>query len=404
MSEFIFLTGQYLPKPGATGLCIHNIAKELASKGHKVTTICYDDGIKLDRADGVNIVKIRIPDHLKVIQTNNIFKKKTILFLSRLSKLINIRNYPLRSKSLIKKYAYAAEPLIKDENDIFVIASYVPLEAVAALEILKKKHPNVKTIYYSADTLSNEQGNSSILSQQKREVMGLKWEKRLFACSDMIFIMECHKKHYLSYNYNLYHNKMRIVNFPLLIRNEADCQIKNNECKTIVYCGTLYRKLRNPRFACEVLIEFLKEADYNVIFLGDGDCNDILNNAHELSDGKIQYLGMQPHQTAYQYILSADVLLSIGNNDSPMAPSKIYEYMAVGKPIIHFYTYEKDPCLEPLKKYGNALIVKENDADAVEKIRTFLKETRIVGFDSIKDLFLSSTPEYTANIILQKDD
>ena len=36
MSKYIFLTNAYLPKPGATGMCVHQIAKELSNRGHEV--------------------------------------------------------------------------------------------------------------------------------------------------------------------------------------------------------------------------------------------------------------------------------------------------------------------------------------------------------------------------------
>ena len=44
MATFIFLTNQYLPKPGATGVCIHQLAKVLAAENHDVHVVCYADG------------------------------------------------------------------------------------------------------------------------------------------------------------------------------------------------------------------------------------------------------------------------------------------------------------------------------------------------------------------------
>ena len=41
MKQYIFLTNQYLPKPGATGMCVHNVATELAKRGESVATVCY---------------------------------------------------------------------------------------------------------------------------------------------------------------------------------------------------------------------------------------------------------------------------------------------------------------------------------------------------------------------------
>ena len=57
--NFIFLTNQYLPKPGATGLCVHQLAKELA-KDNNVWTVCYKDEDDRKAFDNVNIIKIKV--------------------------------------------------------------------------------------------------------------------------------------------------------------------------------------------------------------------------------------------------------------------------------------------------------------------------------------------------------
>lgn len=108
---------------------------------------------------------------------------------------------------------------------------------------------------------------------------------------------------------------------------------------------------------------------------------------------------MQPHDVALKYLDNADVLLSIGNKESPMAPSKIYEYISTGKPIIHFYTWDKDPCIEPLKKYGNAILINENKDFDIHLLLNFLDTHDRKVFDEFVSNFESSTPSYTANLI-----
>ena len=108
---------------------------------------------------------------------------------------------------------------------------------------------------------------------------------------------------------------------------------------------------------------------------------------------------MQPHSVALAYLSAADVLLSIGNAESPMAPSKIYEYMSTGKPILHVYSWAEDPCLEPLARYGNALLIQEGDPEAVVKMEEFLNHRKVLAFSDVARLFHTSTPEYTTHIL-----
>ena len=362
MNNYIFLTNMYLPKPGATGLCVHQLAKKLVD--NNVYTICYDDGFDKINYDGVNVIKIKIPSYLKNQDNMSKIQKKINIIYSLFKKAIYFYKYPLRSKSLIRRYKKNIEKVINNANNekIKIIASYTPLEAIiAASEIKRKYKERVEIIYYSTDTLSNEQGADGFLPSSYRTKCGLKWEKKLFALYDKIIIMECHKNHYLSQEFEQYKNKMYIANFPFLEKKDIDVQKKKDGMVHMVYAGTLYRNLRNPSFMLSSLIDVSKEKKIKIDIYGIGDCDDIVQDAMRKSENIIKMNGMISHDNVLKKVYGSDVLLSIGNKESPMAPSKIYEYMSTGKPIIHFYFYDGDPCIEPLMQYGNALLIKDND-------------------------------------------
>lgn len=403
MSKFIFLTNQYLPKPGATGLCVHQLAKTLVKKGHSVFTVCYLDGDDTKEYDGVKVVKISVPLFLADSEKSSELNRKYKHFLSLWSKLIHLRQYPLRSAYLVNQYIKAIEHLLQKNEKVTIIATYTPIEAVIAASKIKDKYPEViRTVYYSADSLSNEQGVDGMLSANYRSKAGMRWEKKLFKSFDKVFVMECHKEHYYSNLYDEFQTKFELVNFPLLNRESRFCSKSSSvddKKVRLVYAGTLYKKLRNPQFMNELLIKVLKQIDAEAIFLGGGDCEDIMRDAEIKSNNKINYIGMQPHTIAKEQIESADILLSIGNVESPMAPSKIYEYMSTGKPIIHVYTYDKDPCIKPLQIYGNALLIKEGEINSELKIVEFIKKRKLLRYEEVEGLFRSSTPEYTADIL-----
>ena len=95
----------------------------------------------------------------------------------------------------------------------------------------------------------------------------------------------------------------------------------------------------------------------------------------------------------------SDILLSIGNKGTEMAPSKIYEYMSTGKPIIHVYSEENDPCIEQLVKYGNALLIKEGN-DSRDLIVEFINSRKNIDTSDVFKRFISSTPSYTVDLII----
>ena len=400
MKKYIFLTGHYLPKPGATGLCIHQLAKESARRGHDVTTICYADGDRTAAFDGVKTIKIDTPSFLRENISVSPLTRKLRHLCSMASKLIHIKKYPLRSPVVVRRYCKVLEAALADGAEITVVASVNPLEAVIAADKIKKKYPErVRSVYYCADTLSNEKGNDGILSAEYRTKCGIRWEKKLFESFDRVMIMECHRKHYFSEEFAGLTEKMELVSFPLFARFEMKSEGEKQDYVRLTYTGTLYRNLRNPQYLCTLLVELSKRTKIHVCFLGSGDCDDIIDKAARESNGAVENLGMQPHTAAMEYIGNADALLSIGNADSPMAPSKIYEYMSTGKPIIHVYTYDADPCMEPLKKYGNALLIKDGDPSGSEKLLQFIESRKILNFEEVSKKFALSTPQYSVDLI-----
>lgn len=404
MEEIIFITNQYLPKPGATGLCVHQLAKELSKSGNSVYTVCYEDGSTLNKFDGVKTIKIKTPLYIKDNVASKKIMRKFKYFCSLCGKFIHILHYPLRSNKLVNNYLSIIDDLMKSIDKATVVASYTPVEAcIAGMKAKKKYGDRIKSIIYSTDTLSNEQGVDGILSSEYRMKCGMRWEKKLFSCYDKILIMECHSDHYMSDFYRKYQSKISVVNFPLL-NNNFESSNKNNKINrkiNMVYAGTLYQKLRNPEFLCSLLSLIGKTRPIEAFFLGSGDCEEIIMLAEKKSNNSIHYLGMKTHKEALKYINDADVLLSIGNSESPMAPSKIYEYMSTGKPIIHTYTYEKDPCIAPLKKYGNALLIPERGEITLDNVLSFLNNMKLMKYEEVEALFISSTPEYTTKIILE---
>ena len=172
MKHFVFLTNQYYPVPGATGVCIHQIAKYLVSKGNKVSVICYGTQNKKDVSENIDIYSIKAQSYLFKEKCSSKLLVKINRFRQLFDKLIHIQNYPLRSFSLVRRFVNTAKKILKDDPNVTFIASYTPAEAVYAAAQLKKRFHDVKTVYYSTDSLSDEGGNSGFLSAKYREKKG----------------------------------------------------------------------------------------------------------------------------------------------------------------------------------------------------------------------------------------
>ena len=95
---------------------------------------------------------------------------------------------------------------------------------------------------------------------------------------------------------------------------------------------------------------------------------------------------------------SAHCLLSIGNKNPNQIPSKVVEYLATGKPIIHFTEIDNDPVIKLSDEFDNLITLNKNDE---ENLSLLIEEmfSKIEKFDI--DKFNNN---YTAKSIINNLD
>ena len=81
-----------------------------------------------------------------------------------------------------------------------------------------------------------------------------------------------------------------------------------------------------------------------------------------------------------------------------MTPSKIFEYMSYGKPIISTAPISNEPCMKYLKTYPLSLVVDENNNSLdcnVEIVESFILNNCCKHCDSenLKEIYALNTPK-----------
>lgn len=71
------------------------------------------------------------------------------------------------------------------------------------------------------------------------------------------------------------------------------------------------------------------------------------------------------------YIHSADILINFGNRTVNQVPSKIFDYISSGKPIVNIHALHNDTAKFYLQKYEYKLNIEENDALMTENTTRF---------------------------------
>jgi hypothetical protein len=409
------MTDFYLPKPLANGICIHQIALTLKEMGYEIhiSSFKMDRQLEEENYEGIYIhrVKPRLFFKLRSYGEDNVkslmgqISYKLAMFINKFKKILYLPFYPITSPLFIWRYYRRVNLLHRKYKFDTIISVYNPIEALVCGFMMKKKYNSVKWGIYVLDSLSNGL-KIKFLSEGWLDKKGWKWEKIFYSYSDKVFNIKCHQEHHSKERYNTFRTKMEIVDIPLfrsLQLNYKDYEnIFDNKYINLVYTGALSFELRNPKYLCDSFVNINSNRLYRLHFYSRGNCETMIEEYQRKTEGLIIRYGYVEMQESMAAICAADILISVGNRNSDMIPSKTFEYMSTGKKIIHFYTSLKDSSLPYFKKYPNALLINENEDFQLnsERIKKFVDEGYIpLKFNEIADLFIENTPEFTSRKI-----
>lgn len=171
-----------------------------------------------------------------------------------------------------------------------------------------------------------------------------------------------------------------------------------------VFAGAIYRQARNPAYTFR-MFSALKGKEIYLQMVGVDRHTTIAFCEQEALPDNIDCCGTVPLEQAQQYMEDADVLVNIGNIMTNQVPSKIFEYISSGKPIVNICTSHECPTLPYLEKYPYVLNLFECDPDfdeQVKKLETFIKENagKRVSADYIMKTYETCTAQYCAKQML----
>lgn len=393
--NIVILTDLYYPDMSATSACIDKYIQKLKYK-HSVDIICpisrsrfepfRDPYLKLHYISNW-LWKIRVwsKDNIrdgryvifsKVV--NNIFRLNTFLF--------STFYFPDTIKWEINKFYLKLEKISNEKHIDVIITVINPINSAFAGLRFKQEHPNVKWITYFTDPFTFHSFKYSyILFKSKRKKKNYKYEKMIYDTADYnLFTEELYKSaldDFMQSPSKTFCFKYALV--PLKGRKTSNISKINANIK-LIYAGNLYLKRRNPNFMLFV-ISSIKSISLD-LYIAYSNCDNIISKY--LSTSIKRYSAVSRER--YNEIISeeCDILVNIGNNFSLQIPSKLYELLSTGKPILNFYQV-KDSQYEMIEKYPLGLNIEFNELNAVEKVRDFcfrVKGKRLT-FDEVEQIY-----------------
>ena len=382
--KILILSYMCYGKAYANGLCAMEIAKALNMLGvetHICGLIPDKDYIDQYRSDRFHFV-----DTKRINRVGN----------GRISSIISP---PIDMDYVNAYYNTAVDIIVKNGIDA-IVSMYFPIENLIVGDRIKQEYPHIQYLIYELDSAIDGISSDSRLRFLYRNAV-IRNMKKHYELADKIFVMKSHSISSAEVFFKKTPEKMTVVDLPMvknLVEGSGSDMSHTVNCINFFYTGELNSSYRSPAELFGFINECKDYPEWTFHFYSRGDCEDLISEK-SLTDNRIIQHGYVPVEQLEKALVEADVLLSIGNSKSNSLPSKIFKYISTGKFIIHFQSQDDDPCIEYLKRYPLAIIVKRGDSysSVIDYITS--KFQNRVDYDSILLLYKENLPSYSAEVI-----
>ena len=371
--RLLILVDNYYPTPTIIGVLLHNVASELVSRGHMVDilTVANSSHDYLCEKDGVRIFRIEADPRLKLQMyakghegdLMGRIAKMAAGFVSKTLKLIHVKQFPLASTSLALRMSQAAMKLHEEESYDLVVASYWPAECAQAAVLIKNIDPKLRCVLFEMDhypPIAIER-----LPAKTQEYVLRNWVNNVYAQFDSVLRLPGNEQWFNRPDVKSLSNRIEVIGIPLLkeVDNINSDNVRFYDSKfegDWIYTGSLDNGLYNPVPVVETFLRMSQRGLSKLVFVGSSNADDSMrrycSECEVKTSGLISLHGFMPHDELIEVMRKAKVLISI--KSANRISGKIFEYMGMKKPIIHFSGCEDDPDVAYLEKYPLSLIVR----------------------------------------------
>lgn len=410
MKHIVFLVGSYYPYYSAVGKCLGNIASEF-EKDYRVTVICEKNVVgqadqellhtqKIIRVTtGMHARRIRIDDKVKQARGPGRYFWMGMLYLAKLERFA--RSALSRSacdRQVIRAYLEGFSR-ISEPVDV-IIPTCNQFESVAAAMQYQSAHPGVQIIPYLFDLFADSVNiNRGKFLLKRHWKANMEYERQMFEASDFVFHVSNWSGHIRQY-FPEYLAKSEEVEHPLLVPDRETPSVSQDGKIHIVYTGVVDAVIRSPEKTLEVLAG-LNDDSICIDFYSFGSAEKLVEQFVARSKAIIAH-GQVDSGTAAQARRNANILLSIGNaGGNFQMPSKLIEYIASGKPILHFMQSAGDPAATLLARYQLAKVVDLGSDIPYQELEQFIREKAdtVLNFEQVRKVFQDADPVFISKKI-----
>lgn len=410
--KILFSAGELDKELNANTKIVLQLAEYMAAEGHEVAVcgICYYKPCD-ENYNGVLLKKFSAPE--AVVKASEAFEE----FISKGDRNalrgMFIKKYPLKAVWLAARYNQIYAEKVEQPSYLKQLKKFaaefgpdvmvLPYKPINSFEKVVSSDIGVPMIAYQMDPwglhrIDNESGDVAVI---QRECAAFDRVKHIFTTSVLL------KQYSENELYKRYTDKMTAVDFPNVKQHKHDVKVKSaidfdGEYTNILFGGVVADSFRSPEYVLKVLAPLFEKGEkIRMYFMGTNN-SAVLDSYMEKYPQNIFFKEKVSADAALATMKKADVLLNIGNKIDNQVPSKIFDYFAIGKPILNLQRIENCPAAEYFAKYPLVYSLEEWKAADIETVEKFLRNAKgkTVDFAEVKELFKTATVEYVAESML----
>lgn len=386
MKNILFLTDYYLPNASPNGICCSKIIEQMR-KNYNIAILCYNDK-QNDEICFENKMKIYKISQIPIKSNKLLYYSKWLIPFTKVPPYTNVK--------MVNKIYNKVLEIIENENINTIIFTYLPIENIIVGNKIKNKFNNIKCIGYMLDSFSG-----GLLPKKLPKAFGKYrkkvWESKILKNYDKIFLMESSKEHHQKYTRRkAWYKNAEYVDIPMIVKRKTKNKKTNNQVIHLLYTGGIYIKDRDPKTIIRVL-EILKNENIFCEFIGNIDCPEKFKHIKTIYKDRLKISPRIPYKELEKKMIEADILINIGGKNTNLVPSKIFEYMNYGKPIISTFETTNDSSIKYLKDYPATLLIDAKDKNLdYNSIVNFIKNSKNIEIktEEIEKIYKKNTPDY----------
>lgn len=344
--------------------------------------------IKFEIVNGIKIYRTgrslfqRLKTKLGNLPNNNLIISENSNSLSNENLLRRIYNYTWK-KLYWPDWAFLSyyptlsmsRKIIKKEN----ITNLITVSWPFTDHLIGYKLKQENDIFWLADTIDAFSFNNEINNQKLYSKINFSVEKKVLGKADLVCVLTERKRDKYISQFPELINKIEVIHNLYVPKIDGFISAYNRKINLIkfVYMGTLSPVVRTPDDLLKMFKKLLNKnslMSFELHFYGNITSNIKSFNAYdELINKSIFFHGVVSKNQVHNILQAADILVNIGNSNPYQEPSKIVEYIYLGKPILNICSIVNDSSKELLDKYPLNLNIYKSEIENGETINKLIE-------------------------------